>query len=727
MSATDTILQLSSPFVTASATVVAGAIAFVAHDRARRLQRILDADPQLAERERIAEEIETKRRQLSELEAAAHHARGLQEQEARLRAELATLQQRHDELTTSNHHAVSTLERVKSELAGLETTRRSQQDSLSAMQREESGLAVRLADARSAITGLDARRHEVESQLQGMESALQTLRVDTHEAESTLAALQHETRVLQHRRDELAAANDSMRERQSVLRAETAALSERERQLATLNQSLVSGRKSIEALTAEKDSLVGEIAERRARATAAGDELERLQAEVEGARDRLTVLQVRLDQAQTDRSEASSGIRASGDSGITGSVSAEAYRTRLMGVWDPELAVHATADERVEEKTALKRVTDHLKDCGLVFHERVVHQFHPSLKVANEAPLLVLAGISGTGKSLLPQRYAKAMGINLLVLPVQPRWDGPQDLLGFFNHLEQKYVATPLSRALLQMHRYEEDLLPLRPKDSGFRSLSDQMLLVLLDEMNLARIEFYFSEFLSRLEIRRELSDRPTADDRERAAVTIECGPRPTDLPRLRLFADSNVLFVGTMNEDETTQSLSDKVVDRANIIRFGMPRHMKTGASSSAADFPQLPHANWLHWCNTPALDPATADRVQKFWDRMNATLSPLGRAFGHRLLKAVSAYVRQYPVYVPDRVNRALADQIEMRILPRLRGVALTDGQEAIERAAQIAAECDDNALCEAIGDAQNNLLARRDDRFHWTGVSRLDRLGS
>jgi len=92
---------------------------------------------------------------------------------------------------------------------------------------------------------------------------------------------------------------------------------------------------------------------------------------------------------------------------------------------------------KTEEHEALNKVNDYLRSEGLVFSRRTVNAFHTSLKVANINPLTVLAGISGTGKTLLPIRYAQAMGMYHLVVSVQPRWDSPQDLLGFYNYLLQ--------------------------------------------------------------------------------------------------------------------------------------------------------------------------------------------------------------------------------------------------------------------------------------------------
>jgi len=362
---------------------------------------------------------------------------------------------------------------------------------------------------------------------------------------------------------------------------------------------------------------------------------------------------------------------------------------------------------------------NYLRGHDLVFHERTVYAFHTALKVAQEAPLLVLAGISGTGKSLLPQRYAEAMGINFLLVPVQPRWDGPQDLLGFYNFLQNELVATELLRALVQMHPYPEEW-----EESGFLnensnhvSLKDQMLLVLLDEMNLARVEYYFSEFLSRLEIRRTINETDP-NDRRKASIDIDVGP---GLVSPKVYPGSNTLFVGTMNEDESKQSLSPMVVDRANIMRFGRPKeHAPSDAGKTPARHEsRLTQSVWKSWKSSDNLSHSDRERVKEDTKKLNDALDAIGRPFGYRLAQAVIKYAEMYPAHVPDRINCAIAAQIEMRILPKLRGIELDErgGGEALGLIQEVLEGTQDKELIEAVSEASG----RDADRFHWFGVSR------
>ncbi len=244
----------------------------------------------------------------------------------------------------------------------------------------------------------------------------------------------------------------------------------------------------------------------------------------------------------------------------------------------------------LRETDALNQVRAHLRDQGLEFSERVVNAFHTSLKISSISPLTVLAGISGTGKSELPRQYATAIGIPFFQLAVQPRWDSPQDLFGFYNYLEHRYKPTELVRVMVH---FDTRFWPKQAEP-----YKDHMALVLLDEMNLARVEYYFSEFLSRLEVRRDKENEPAAE------IELELGHLPEGFPK-KLYPVARLLFVGTMNEDEFTQTLSDKVVDRANVLRFARPRKLVSptvdeGAERVSGVDKWLPFSVWKSWLAT-------------------------------------------------------------------------------------------------------------------------------
>jgi len=368
-----------------------------------------------------------------------------------------------------------------------------------------------------------------------------------------------------------------------------------------------------------------------------------------------------------------------------------------------------------EENERISFFKNYLTVQGLAFPERTINAFHTSLKTNNISPLTVLAGISGTGKTLLPIKYAEAMGMHSLVVSIQPRWDSPQDLFGFYNYLEHKYKATELARALIRMD-------PHNFPDLKGDNRSDRMLLVLLDEMNLARVEYYFSEFLSKLELRRDIADEFNAANRNRAEIEIETGPSSKeDDKNFRIWVGDNVLFVGTVNEDESTQTLSDKVLDRANVLRFGKP----SDDLNSASDPEFIPQEKYLHstewkeWIKPLSVQNNWDNDIQRWIKSVNSTLEQIKRPFGHRVQQAMRHYVNNYPGVNDSNYKDAFADQVEQKIIPKLRGIDLMEGatRESLGQIRELIDELEDPALL----DAFNVSMENSSGMFVWTGVTR------
>jgi len=374
----------------------------------------------------------------------------------------------------------------------------------------------------------------------------------------------------------------------------------------------------------------------------------------------------------------------------------------------------------LDERESFGRFEQHVRDSGFVFHERVFKAFHTSLKIGDISPLVVLAGISGTGKSQLPRLYAEAMGMHFLNVAVQPRWDAPQDLFGFYNYMENRYKATELGRALRQM-----DYRNWKEEDQSLQKVQEGMLLVLLDEMNLARIEYYFSELLSKLEMR-NAALAGNQDALAHALIYLELGSLKPGEESRHMFVGENVLFVGTINEDETTQSLSDKVIDRANVLRLGRPdttvRPDPRGGAFTRSG--HLPYQRWHGQWRTPAAWETERQRLSDTCRKLNEALEPVGRPFGYRAHRAIERYVESYPRWDRDSwFNHAVADQLEQKIIPKLRGLSKDDEevQKAYDNLKPIIGQTGDDQLVRAFEAATDRPV------FQWTGVSRLNRIGT
>lgn len=367
-------------------------------------------------------------------------------------------------------------------------------------------------------------------------------------------------------------------------------------------------------------------------------------------------------------------------------------------------------DEDQDEEGWLDWLNDSLENFGFEFPERTLRAFHTSLKCGEESPLVVLAGISGTGKSLLPELYAAAAGMNFLSVPVQPRWDGPQDVLGFYNYMEGRYKATELARFLWQADKWNN-------KDGEGAFPEDSLNIVLLDEMNLARVEYYFADFLSKLEQRREVSPE-NEGSRWNAELTLECG---AGLQPRHLFPDFNTFFVGTMNEDETTQMLSDKVIDRSNLLRFGRPAQLagetdKGGFLSACQDETRITRSLWDKW---NARNNELSLNYETQLEELNEQFATIGRPFGHRIKRSVDAYMHAYPILGLDAEKVAFADQIEMKVLPKLNGLELeTPGFSDVKAfVANTINQLNDDELLAAFQEAANP----NHTFFRWRGVMR------
>ncbi len=376
----------------------------------------------------------------------------------------------------------------------------------------------------------------------------------------------------------------------------------------------------------------------------------------------------------------------------------------------------ASASVVSDQEKALQQFKDALDASGYMFSERTVKAFHTGLLCGGVSPLVVLSGISGTGKSLLPELYAKAFNMNFLPVAVQPRWDGPQDVFGFYNHMEGRFKATELSRLLWQFDVYNN---PDARKTYGEDLGQFPMSLVLLDEMNLARVEYYFSELLSKLEIRNRVVDPRDADARIPSEIELEYGASSVAGAGAfhndrRLFVGRNILFVGTMNEDESTQTLSSKVIDRSNVIRFGTPESLKKAPNLN--EFEKhcknfVSFETWRNWTKPYGQDLAGIDEKIK---QLKDALKLVDRGFGHRTENAVKKYVSFYP----GRKEDALADQIEMKILPKLNGVETDIVRDKVRPTVeQVLQSIGDKDVQEAL----NETLNGESTFFAWKGVRR------
>lgn len=601
-------------------------------------------------------------------------------------------------------------------------------------------LPVRREELRQSSEGIDKCRAEI-GQLEATVGGLRILKEWQDANPEAPARIQQMMIDLERCKSELAAVQTKLAQEEQFLKAviqETDKLKEDKVRLTQETGTLGYKLDALEKQRAEIEKIIRELQDKCSQVTLEHTHGQKRLLELQSD---LTTLRQKVDQAEKEktqtireRKEAEAARDAAKAELIGLQKSLETYKAlvenlntqlkqasvghtdlakALEDLAQPALKFAFRHGAQLDEGAALHRLADHLRNKGLHFPDRVQLAFHTSLKAAHINPLVVLAGVSGTGKSALPMAYAEATGMNFVSLAVQPGWSGPQDLLGFYNYLERKYKATELARALAQMSRFSKQDLPGLP----IQSRKEQMLLLLLDEMNLARIEYYFSDFLSRLEQRR---GRNIEDEQRRREVSllVDAGSLPaTEMARF-IFPDFNVLFVGTMNEDESTQSLSDKVIDRANVLRFGAPKELRAASAPTIVPTPDyLPRATWEQWVKP--FDGNGFEHERTILTQLNQTLETVNRPFGHRVFRAVLDYLANYPGAASDggRRRNALADQMEQKIIPKLRGLDTQDDTTArcLDQLGQVISGLQDTELSEAFTRARNQHL------FEWFGVKR------
>lgn len=345
---------------------------------------------------------------------------------------------------------------------------------------------------------------------------------------------------------------------------------------------------------------------------------------------------------------------------------------RILSIEAPYIKKKLPRDKNeVSEIVWLNSINDSCIEYGLRFPRRILHAFHTALKTSEWSPLTILAGVSGTGKSELPRLYSHFGGLNFMSLAVQPNWDSKESMLGFFNSIDNKFDAQPVLRLLAQSQKNKSSEYPF--------GLADTMVLILMDEMNLAHIEMYFAEFLSKLELRRGLSEEevPNID------VNIGAGVEPYHLPIGR-----NVLWTGTMNQDETTKSLSDKVLDRGIIINFPRPIHLERRKKLN--ELPEQLHllkrSTWNKWWirETSFTDEQISPFIG-FVEEMNESLAKVGRALGHRVWQSIEYYMSNYPAVLLAKetgvstllkkaMKIAFEDQLVQKVMPKMQGIETT-----------------------------------------------------
>lgn len=267
---------------------------------------------------------------------------------------------------------------------------------------------------------------------------------------------------------------------------------------------------------------------------------------------------------------------------------------------------------------------------------------------------MILAGRSGTGKSGLVRLYGEALGLTpsqVAFLPVRPSWMDDGDILGYLDRNRMLYFPsdTGLAELLVEASRHPE-----------------KMYIVCFDEMNLARAEYYFAQFISVLEKKENPALQlynPSLEER-----VYNHSDYPARIPLM-----DNVLFMGTVNVDESTYHFSDKILDRANVITLHQRkfsdmarltrREVASEVEVSADEYRQFRKDEGVV---------TLSDEELHLLDDLNAALDERGTSggIGYRVVSDMSRYLANIPSGSPMNRKEALDMQIVQRVLTKVRG---------------------------------------------------------
>lgn len=266
-----------------------------------------------------------------------------------------------------------------------------------------------------------------------------------------------------------------------------------------------------------------------------------------------------------------------------------------------------------------------------------VRRFHAALNFLSHKHFVILSGLSGTGKTQLALKYARAVhGLTsnsaddplIFECPVRPEWTDPTGLTGYFDVLTNRYVVPTFLEAVLVATAHRESPV-----------------FVILDEMNLARVEYYLSDVLSCMETQGQLQLHSNS-------VPLE-GTTGASI-RAELPLPANLFIIGTINVDETTNPVSDKVLDRASVIDMStvdVPGFL----ASLETRFPELKDAR-------------TASEAKL--TEIHGLMQKHGLGFGYRLIEEFVRYHAFDAMYLKSPTTDVTDQLLVQKVLVKLRG---------------------------------------------------------
>ena len=294
----------------------------------------------------------------------------------------------------------------------------------------------------------------------------------------------------------------------------------------------------------------------------------------------------------------------------------------------------------VSTKETIKQVKEYIESRGFSYKDELIENFFLSLK---SKPFVILAGTSGTGKTRLVKLFAEAIGAEYKLVSVRPDWSDGSDLFGHCD-LNGNFIDGPVCECFKEA--YEKPNTPV---------------FLCLDEMNLARVEYYLSDFLSVIESREKLAN---------GKVTT------TPIAQYEKGIPDNLYIVGTVNMDETTFPFSKKVLDRANTIEFSYVDLIPSfEVPLSSPDKLQLPNSflrtEYLVLSRDCVAEQEYVREICAELQAINEILVKANAHVGYRVRDEIVFYMLNNKVEGELLThNEAFDNEIMQKILPRIQG---------------------------------------------------------
>ena len=323
-------------------------------------------------------------------------------------------------------------------------------------------------------------------------------------------------------------------------------------------------------------------------------------------------------------------------------VTEEERAPRFYMLTETDARMRAETETGYDEEITLSDICERFRrfcaaNMNLYYDISDIRRFISSLTVTH---LIIMQGMSGTGKTSLAYAFGEFMQNQSVIVPIQPMWKERTDLIGYYNEFTKRFNETVLLQKM-----YEANY-------------SKSMYVTVLDEMNIARVEYYFAEFLSLLEI-------PDPNKRYLDVVSDKWENDPILLRDGQIKLPMNMWFMGTVNNDDSTFAISDKVYDRAMVMNLDM----KFEAFKAEKCEPIKLSAEYFERLATQAReDYAISNRNLRRIARLDEYLIETFRiTFGNRIMKQIKGYV---PVMIACGGNEldAIDDILSKKVLRKL-----------------------------------------------------------